>query len=158
MSDKNNVLNKRNIIMYAKKIRDIQTQQIDPFIELIEKHLVELYPELENKEEDGAKDWACDIINSDSNTEVIETLDRIENIIHNQNKNKWVCCICGENTYDVDVDYLSGVDHISCLLKEEMSTKPNNQENKFNALKDEISSIKEALVRFESKLKELEAK
>ena len=44
MSDKNNVLNKRNIIMYAKKIRDIQTQQIDPFIELIEKHLVELYP------------------------------------------------------------------------------------------------------------------
>ena len=116
MSDKNNVLNKRNIIMYAKKIRDIQTQQIDPFIELIEKHLVELYPELENKEEDGAKDWACDIINSDSNTEVIETLDRIENIIHNQNKNKWVCCICGENTYDVDCDNLFGKDHISCVL------------------------------------------
>ena len=158
MTNKNEVLNKQNIIMYAKKIRDIQQNQIDPFIQLIEKHLVELYPELESKEEDGVRDWACDIINSDSNTEVIETLERIENIIQSQTRNKWVCGICGENTYDVDSDYLSGVNHMSCLLKEEMSTKPNNQENKFNVLKDEISSIKEALIRFESKLKELEAK
>ena len=158
MNDKNNVLNKRNIIMYAKKIRDIQTQQIDPFIELIEKHLVELYPELENKEEDGAKDWACDIINSDSNTEVIETLERIENIIHNQNKNKWVCCICGENTYDVDCDNLFGKDHISCVLKEEMKAEQKSEQNKLNVLKEELGSIKEALVRFETKIKELEFK
>ena len=158
MTNKNDVLNKQNIIMYAKKIRDIQQNQIDPFIQLIEKHLVELYPELESKEEDGVRDWACDIINSDSNTEVIETLERIENIIQSQTRNKWVCGICGENTYDVDSDYLSGVNHMSCLLKEEMKNHPNCEESKIDVIKEEIGYIKDILVRFETRLKELEAK
>lgn len=158
MTNKNDVLNKQNIIMYAKKIRDIQENQIDPFIQLIEKHLVELYPELENKEEDGASDWACDIINSDSNTEVFETLERIENIIHNQTKNKWVCGFCGENTYDVDSDYLSDVHHLSCVLKEEMKNQPKCEENKIHVIKEELGYIKDVLVRFETRLKELEAK
>ncbi len=29
----------------------------------------------------------------------------------------WICSYCGENTYDVDFEYLVGVDHLSCLLK-----------------------------------------
>lgn len=29
----------------------------------------------------------------------------------------WVCSYCGENTFDVDFEYLVGVDHLSCLLK-----------------------------------------
>jgi len=30
----------------------------------------------------------------------------------------WVCSICGENTFDVDYDYLgSGTDHLGCELK-----------------------------------------
>ena len=32
----------------------------------------------------------------------------------------WVCSICGENTADVDYDYLgSGTNHLSCELKQE---------------------------------------
>ena len=31
---------------------------------------------------------------------------------------KWVCSICGENTYDVDWDYIgSGTNHLGCELK-----------------------------------------
>jgi hypothetical protein len=32
-------------------------------------------------------------------------------------KKEWVCSKCGESTLDVDMDYLMGYDHISCLLK-----------------------------------------
>lgn len=35
----------------------------------------------------------------------------------------WVCSYCGENTYDVDFDYLVGVDHLSCLLKNDTEKK-----------------------------------
>lgn len=30
---------------------------------------------------------------------------------------EWVCKLCGQSTYDVDIDYLMGYDHIACLLK-----------------------------------------
>ncbi len=30
---------------------------------------------------------------------------------------EWVCSYCGDHTYQVDSDYLVGVDHLSCLLK-----------------------------------------
>ena len=70
---------KKNITMYAKKIRDVQSEQIDPFIELIETELRQLYPELIDKE-DGVENWAYDILNADSTSEVIETLDRIKQI------------------------------------------------------------------------------
>lgn len=32
-------------------------------------------------------------------------------------KQEWVCSRCGQSTYDVDIDYLMGYDHIACLLK-----------------------------------------
>lgn len=32
-------------------------------------------------------------------------------------KQEWVCKFCGKSTYDVDMDYLMGYDHIACLLK-----------------------------------------
>jgi hypothetical protein len=32
-------------------------------------------------------------------------------------KKEWVCSKCGQSTLDVDIDYLIGYDHISCLLK-----------------------------------------
>ena len=31
-------------------------------------------------------------------------------------KNQWICSLCGEDTSNVDYDYLSGTDHISCHL------------------------------------------
>jgi len=38
--------------------------------------------------------------------------------MHNQQ-----CQYCGEDTYDVDIDYLAGTDHLSCALEAEMREK-----------------------------------
>lgn len=35
----------------------------------------------------------------------------------------WNCSYCGENTFEVDSDYLVGVDHLSCLLKYDTEKK-----------------------------------
>ena len=35
----------------------------------------------------------------------------------------WNCSYCGENTFEVESDYLVGVDHLSCLLKYDTETK-----------------------------------
>lgn len=35
----------------------------------------------------------------------------------------WNCSYCGENTFKVESDYLVGVDHLSCLLKNDTETK-----------------------------------
>jgi hypothetical protein len=77
------VLVKKNIVMYAKKIRDIQQEQVNPYMELIEKNLAELYPSLVDRD-DGVENWTCDIINASSNAEVIETLDRVEQILEKE--------------------------------------------------------------------------
>jgi hypothetical protein len=37
-----------------------------------------------------------------------------------QIENQWICKYCGEDTSGVDYDYLSGTDHISCILDKEM--------------------------------------
>ena len=150
-----NDISKNIIITYAKALRTIQKEKIDPYIELIEKELNKLYPELKDRE-DNALNWAYDILNADSNTEVVEILSRLESILADERKEKWVCCICGENTYDVDCENLSGTDHLSCLLTEELKHKNDN--NQFNVLKEELSYIKEAIVRLENRLNELESK
>jgi len=35
----------------------------------------------------------------------------------------WNCSYCGENTFEVESDYLVGVDHLSCLLKNDVEKK-----------------------------------
>lgn len=144
---------KKNIVMYAKKVRDIQKEQVDPYIELIEKSISELYPSLVNKD-DGPQNWACDIVNASSNTEVIETLDRIEQILEDDYKNKWVCCVCGKNTYEVDCEYLSGFDHLSCLVTEEMKTLKHN--NVFIEIKNQLDTLKIYTKQLEEYIQKLE--
>ena len=36
----------------------------------------------------------------------------------------WTCELCGKHTHEVDYDYLSGTDHLECVLEKE-----NNREN-----------------------------
>lgn len=144
---------KKNVVMYAKKVRDVQTEQIYPFINLIEDNLKELYPELIDRE-DGIKNWACDIVNASSNSEVIDTLDRIEQILEDEYKNKWVCCVCGENTYNVDCENLSGVDHLSCILTEEMKSLKNN--NALVEVKNQLESLKIYTKQLEEYIQKLE--
>ena len=38
-------------------------------------------------------------------------------------ENKYICQYCGKDTYDVDIDYLSGTDHLGCALENEMKVK-----------------------------------
>ena len=39
-------------------------------------------------------------------------------------REKWVCSICGENTFDVDYDYIgSDTNHLGCELKVEMGSE-----------------------------------
>ena len=47
----------------------------------------------------------------------------------------WTCDICGDSTKEVDYDYLSNTDHLSCVLKQEQeaSSFPKNyDEDKAN--------------------------
>ena len=39
-----------------------------------------------------------------------------------QIENQWICKYCGEDTSNVDYDYLAGTDHISCILATEMKS------------------------------------
>lgn len=152
----NEVFLKKNIIMYAKKIRDIQQEQVNQYIELIEKSLSELYPSLVDRD-DGVPNWACDIVSADSNTEVMNTLDRIEHILEEEHKDKWVCSVCGENTYNVDSDYLSGIDHLSCLLTEELKEEKKNQKNDhLHELKNQLSNLQTYMSQIEKQLSRLE--
>ena len=150
---KKEVFLKKNITMYAKKIRDVQSEQIDPFIELIGTELRELYPELIDKE-DGVENWACDIFNASSNSEVIETLDRIEKILEKEYKEKWVCSICHESTHNVDNDYLAGINHLSCVLTEEIESI--NKKGSFANIKNELESLKNYTKQLEEQIQKLE--
>ena len=75
--------NKQKILMYAevsRKLSDVQNM----YIEYIAEELNKLYPNLilpNDPYNDSPTDWACDITNCGSNQEVIETLNRIENIL-----------------------------------------------------------------------------
>ena len=56
-------------------------------------------------------------------------------------KESWVCDICGENTYDIDWDYIgSGTNHLGCELKTESDVEEyieNVDKDKIN-LKNQI--------------------
>ena len=148
-----NKISESIIVTYAKALRRIQTEQIDPYIELIEKELIKLYPELKDSE-DNALNWAYDILNADSTSEVIETLDRIKEIFEKEYKQKWVCCICGKNTYNDDCEYLAGVDHLSCILNEDMKTVKNKDE--FVEIKNQFSNMKIYIKQLEEHIQRLE--
>lgn len=48
-----NKISESIIVTYAKALRRIQTEQVDPYIELIEKELIKLYPELKDREDNA---------------------------------------------------------------------------------------------------------
>lgn len=148
-----NKISESIIVTYAKALRRIQTEQVDPYIELIEKELIKLYPELKDRE-DNALNWAYDILNADSTSEVIETLDRIKQILEEEHKEKWVCSICHESTRNVDSDYLAGVNHLSCVLTEEIESI--NKKGSFANIKNELESLKNYTKQLEEQIQKLE--
>jgi len=148
-----NKISESIIVTYAKALRRIQTEQVDPYIELIEKELIKLYPELKDRE-DNALNWAYDIVNASSTSEVIGTLDRIEQILEEEYKEKWVCSICHESTHNVDSEYLAGINHLSCVLTEEIESL--NKKGSFTNIKNELESLKNYTKQLEEQIQRLE--
>jgi len=155
-------ISKNIIITYARAIRDIQNKQIDPYMDLIEKELIKIWPDLEGQE-DGADNWACDISNATSNEEVASILNRLNNIIEKRRiedselRSKWMCSYCGKDTSDVEYDYLSGTDHLGCVLENsqfDASKHVEPLENREQVL-SELKEIHVRLLTLESAIKSL---
>ena len=75
-------ISKNAILIYSQKIREIQSKQIDPFIDKVASELEMLYPWLVDRKDGSSEsyDWACDIVSSSSNMQVIDVLNRITKI------------------------------------------------------------------------------
>jgi hypothetical protein len=54
-------------------------------------------------------------------------------------KKEWICSICGQSTFDVDMDYLMGTDHISCILK--LQTPKIHNWNKLEGQRFEVMGV-----------------
>lgn len=155
-------ISKNIIITYARAIRDVQSKQIDPYIELIEKELIKIWPDLEGQE-DGADNWACDIASASSNEEVASILNRLNNIVENRRAESeelqamWKCRYCGKDTSEVEYDYLSGTDHLGCVLENsqfDVSKHVEPPENREQVLA-ELKEIHDRLLTLESAIKSL---
>jgi hypothetical protein len=155
-------ISKNIIITYARAIRDIQNKQIDPYMELIEKELIKIWPDLEGHE-DGAANWACDISSATSNEEVASILNRLNTIIENRRiedselRSKWMCRYCGKDTSEVEYDYLSGTDHLGCVLENsqfDVSKHVEPLENRDQVL-SELKALHVRLLTLESAIKSL---
>lgn len=97
----------------------------------------------------------------DNNTrqklELEETIDDLERMILDDGQEKdleeiaerakWVCSICGKNTFDVDYDYIgSAYNHLGCELEVEVKQEkdyPYNTEFGDGKTKEEMESIDE---------------
>ena len=145
---------KRNILIFDKKIRYIQNTQIYEYEKVIHTYLAQLYPDLVNKNENGIIDWTCDIINCSDNQEVLETLSRIEDILISSKKENWTCSICNKFTKNVDSEFLSGKDHLSCILENEKESTEEDivSINKFVDLHKELLQLKSHISNLEEKL------
>jgi hypothetical protein len=131
-----------NIVECAKKIRKIQSGQIDPLLQVIQYELSVIFPSLLQKDSDGVVDWSYDVINCESDEEVIKTLNRIDSI---ENKT-WKCSFCGKDTYDVDIEYLSGYNHLECQLRNDINSVENQSlEVKLEQIVHQLNSLKEEL-------------
>lgn len=125
--------------MHARKLRDIQKNQINQIFTLIGQELQKLFPSLTESE---AFDWTNDISNCDSNKEVVETLLRINSILDERQQFK--CSICGKSTIEVEYDYLYGKDHLECHLKKQFMNKVEGK-NTLESIAKRLESIEDRL-------------
>ena len=78
-------------------------------------------------------------LNNDISGFIFQHIDEIETLpdfdssrsaeVEEEYLRHWTCSYCGEHTHKIDYDYLSGTDHLGCVLKEEefLREKENNQ-------------------------------
>ena len=69
---------------------------------------------------DAARDTISNLISAALKTKGCYTEYANSEIEEQEARETWVCEICGENTFEVDYDYLgSGTNHLGCELKQE---------------------------------------
>ena len=69
------------------------------------------------------KDWYLDLNHSKKQEEADKKMIESHMTEVESEKAKWVCSICGDNTYNVDFDYIgSGYNHLGCELEVEMKS------------------------------------
>jgi len=72
-------------------------------------------------------------------TPLTDVLDRPEHVVLQYQEpmgslvnNPFICAICGGDTSQVEYDYLSGYDHLSCVLKQSFDSKSDEETDKTN--------------------------
>lgn len=73
-----------------------------------------------------------------------------------------MCSICHENTHNVDSDYLAGINHLSCVLTEEIEemkkkVKPVKNNDEFHEIKNQFSNMKIYIKQLEEHIQRLES-
>jgi len=70
-----------------------------------------------------SKGWYLDLNHSKKQEEADKKMIESHMTEVESEKAKWVCSICGDNTYNVDFDYIgSGYNHLGCELEVEMKS------------------------------------
>ena len=70
------------------------------------------------KTNNGRKGWVLDLSTLDGKSKSDTPV--YEKSVEQKARESWVCSICGENTFEVDYDYIgSGTNHLGCELKSE---------------------------------------
>lgn len=139
------------IIECARALRKIQENQVESILRVIQRELLNKFPSIEGRDENGPVDWSYDIMNCENDDEVVKTINRIDNI---ENKS-WKCEYCGKDTYEVDIDYLFGFNHIECALKaEDHEPEPDEVE----LLKKQFDEVVTIMKHLQEKINHLEQK
>ena len=73
-----------------------------------------------------------------------------------------MCSICHENTHNVDSDYLAGINHLYCVLTEEIEEmkkkeKPVKNNDEFHEIKNQFSNMKIYIKQLEEHIQRLES-
>jgi hypothetical protein len=138
------------IVECARSLRKIQENQVESILRIIQRELVNKFPSIEGRDENGPLDWSYDIMNCENDDEVLKTINRIDNI---ENKS-WKCEYCGKDTYEVDSDYLFGFNHIECTMRAEGLEETNEVED----LKKQFDEVVATMRHLQAKIEQLEQK
>jgi hypothetical protein len=142
-------ISRQIVLTYARAVREIQTKQIDPYLDLIAKEILNIFPDLEG-EEDGAENWACDVANASSNEEVVQTLNRLGDIVKQRKYARiWSCRYCGKDTSNVEYDYLSGTDHLGCVLEHSQFDNDLQSKSDPDGVIEYIKQLEERIAKLE---------
>ena len=82
-----------------------------------------------DRHESGQGNLGSDSFRDMLATEISCNLNEHDQELSQEYLDHWTCDICGDNTHEVDYDYIgTGTNHLGCELKEEIKDTPNDME------------------------------